>query len=791
VKEKIKGFLNKTWSRKQKLLLASLLVLGVWFYISLPSPLFNAEYSTIVYDANDQLINTRIAKDGQWRFPHSDSLPFKFQASILEFEDRYFFYHPGINIVSLTKAFLFNLKKKENKSGASTITMQLARIARGNRNRTYWEKTIEILLALRIECSFSKKEILNYYANHAPYGGNIIGLNTASWKYFGRDPSKLSWAESALLAVLPNAPSLIYPGKNQTKLVQKRNRLLGRLYTSGVITESTYKLALQEKLPTKPKSLPQFAPHLLQRLVSESGEGKLYRTTVSENLQNITNDLLQKHMKGLKGNGIHNACALVIETKTGRVLAYVGNSKQGLTSEQNDVDVISAPRSSGSILKPLLYALLINDGLMAPHALIEDVPMQIGSYAPKNYNLTYDGLVPASEALTRSLNVPAVKMLQMYGVPSFLYQLKKFGFTTMNKPATHYGLSLILGGAEVNAWDVAKIYSGLGRTLMHSKNKKHNTSVGIFEPILLRDDKSNATSPPVESALSAASIWTTFNAMTELARPEDYAQSSSFSSVSRIAWKTGTSFGYRDAWAVGLNKKYTIVVWVGNADGEGRPGLTGINVAAPLMFSIFNAFPNNEWFFAPGEELLPIKTCEESGFRLSESCPQTKVIQAPRSVMKSSACTFHKTVNVDSSGRYQVNGLCYPVKDMKQKPYLVLTPLQEFFYKQKHLEFISRPPLMLNCLDESNLASFDIVYPREGYKIYLPFNERNTKNELILSATHCRANATLYWYVDKEFIGITNRFHQMAILPTKGKHQLEVVEEHGKSIRLNFEIIDK
>jgi len=791
VKEKIKRFFNKTWRRKQKLLLAIVLLLGIWFYISLPNPLFNEEYSTIVYDADNKLINTRIAKDGQWRFPHSDSIPFKFQASILEFEDRYFFYHPGINFISLARALFYNLKKKDNKSGASTITMQVARLARGNQNRTYWEKAIELLIALRIECSYSKKEILNYYSNHAPYGGNIVGLNTASWKYFGRDPSKLSWAESALLAVLPNAPSLIYPGKNQAKLVEKRNRLLSRLYTNGVITESTYKLALQEKLPARSKSFPQFAPHLLQRLVSKSGEGKLYRTTVSENLQNITSDLLQKHIKVLKGNGIHNACALVLETKTGKVLAYVGNSKQGLTSEQNDVDVISAPRSSGSILKPLLYALLINDGLMAPHSLIEDVPMQIGSYAPKNYNLTYDGLVPASEALTRSLNVPAVKMLQMYGLPSFLYQLKNFGFTTMNKPATHYGLSLILGGAEVNAWDIAKIYSGLGRTLMHYKDKKHNTAVGIFEPILLRDDKSKIISPQAESALSAASIWTTFKAMTELARPDDYAQSSSFSSVSRIAWKTGTSFGYRDAWAVGINKKYTIVVWVGNADGEGRPGLTGINVAAPLMFSIFNAFPNNEWFSTPCEELVSINTCEETGFRLSESCPQNKVIQAPQSVLRSSACSFHKIVNLDSCNRFQVNGLCYPVKDMQQKSYLLLTPLQEFFYKQKHLEFVSRPPFMPGCLDESNIASFDIVYPREGYKIYLPFNERNTKNELILSATHCRANATLYWYLDKEYIGITNRFHQMAILPDKGKHQLEVLEEHGKSIRLNFEIIDK
>jgi len=781
----------KNWSRKKKIFFIALASILLLFYFSLPKELFNNNYSTVIYDSQNRFLGASIAKDGQWRFPYSDSIPSKFQKCIIEFEDRYFQYHPGINAVSVTKSLFKNIKIGKKVSGGSTITMQVVRLSRGNPNRTYLEKIIEMWFALRIECSYSKKSILNYYACNAPFGGNVVGLHAASWRYFGRDPVTLSWAESALLAVLPNAPSLIYPGKNHERLLQKRNRLLERLYKNGVIDSTTYKLSLCEKLPEKPVALPQTAPHLLQRAGAENGYGKIYQTTLVKEIQEKTTLLLEKHLNQMRINQINNGCALVIDTKTGNVLAYVGNSITTDKQDNNDVDIIKAPRSSGSILKPILYGLLINEGRIAPNSLIEDVPVQIGSYAPKNFNISYDGLVPASQALARSLNVPAVKMLQQYGVPSFLYQLKKLGFTTINRPASHYGLSLILGGAEVTPWDLGNVYSYLGRTLI-SYNQYGGYDINDLRPIkYLKKSNDFKVIPNKAVPLSAGSLWTTFSAMTELARPEEYINNSTFSSLNRIAWKTGTSFGFRDAWAVGLNQKYTVVVWIGNADGEGRQGLVGIKAAAPLLFSIFNTLDQQQWFQKPLEDLIAIDVCKESGFRVSESCLEHQIIQAPRSVLKSPLCTFHKLIHTDSTGKYQVNSLCYSVSKMQHKSYMILTPIQEYFYKQHHMDYISPPPYMDGCIDDATIPRFDILYPRNGFKIYLPVDEKGQRSQLIMNATNRKANAKLYWYIDKEYIGMTTTFHQMAVTPEKGKHILEVIEERGNGIKVSFEIVDK
>jgi penicillin-binding protein 1C len=786
----VKAILKHNLKKKSLFVFFFLLLLA--FYFCLPKPLFRSEFSTVVFDKEHKLLSARIAGDGQWRFPSTNKIPSKFETCLLEFEDHYFYRHPGINVGSLLKAFYKNLRSsKKKKVGGSTITMQLVRISRENPKRTYLEKVIELFIALRIELSFSKREILEFYANNAPFGGNVVGIEAASWRYFARSPQQLSWAESAMLAVLPNAPSLIYPGKNHEILLKKRNLLLKKLYLKKKIDIGTYQLAVQEGIPAKPHLLPQLASHLLQRIVIEKGKGHAYETTLAYEIQTRSIALLEKHLEQHKSNQINNAAVLILDTQSGEVLAYVGNSFSKNKSDQNDVDIIAAPRSSGSILKPILYALLLSEGKLIPHALIEDVPMQIGSYAPKNFNLTYDGLVPASEALTRSLNVPAVKMLQLYGTAPFLYQLQKLGFESMHESATHYGLSLILGGAEVTAWDVASVYASIGRTLNNYNKYGGYTTESQFKAHYLNDHKQNKTKLKKAKVLTAGSIWHTFNAMNELARPEDYSKSNFFSSTNKIAWKTGTSFGYRDAWAVGLNKKFTIVVWVGNADGEGRPGLTGINVAAPLMFSLFNTLTSNTWFNQPTEDLYMANICKESGYMASSICSNIVKQLIPKSGKNGRYCGFHKLINLNDNGRFQVNSLCYPVMKMQQKSYMIISPLQEFFYRKKHLDFVGLPPYMNGCVDENNSYNFDLIYPRNGFKIYLPMNESSIKNDLIMNATCNDNNAILHWYLDKNYLGETNRYHQMAVKPMAGKHTLLITDEKGKSIAAQFEIVDK
>lgn len=763
----------------------------MFFYLIKPSTLFRNKYSTVIYDRHHELLSARIADDGQWRFPPDTLIAPKFEKCLLEFEDQYFYRHPGINIFSLGKAFYRNMTTTKKKIGGSTITMQLIRISRENRTRTYIEKCIEIILALRLELALSKKEILNYYAHNAPFGGNVVGVEAASWRYFGRASNQLSWAESAMLAVLPNAPSLIYPGKNHEILLRKRNKLLKKIFHKKLIDKNTYQLALQEAIPEKPHQLPQLAPHLLQRIISENKQGKIYHTTVEKNIQLNTIHLLNKHLEQHKSNQIKNAAALIINTYTGEIISYVGNSNSLHKEDQNDVDIIGAARSSGSLLKPLLYALLMSEGKLTPDAFVEDVPTQIGAYAPKNYNLSYDGMVHASEAVTRSLNVPAVKMLQQYGTAPFLFQLKKLGFESLDKAATHYGLSLILGGGEVTPWDVASVYSSMGRVLDNYNRFEAYSQNSISKIHYFNHKKSNVTWSAQPAILSAGSIWYTFNAMNELARPEDYSKSNFFSSISKIAWKTGTSFGFRDAWAVGVNKNYTIVVWVGNADGEGRPGLTGINVAAPLMFSLFNSLPSATWYSKPVSDLIKTKICNETGNIATNACFQASFKYIPKSKQHTSVCTYHKLINLDASGRFQVNSKCYKVMQMQKKSFLMLSPIQEFFYRKKHLDYIGAPPFMEDCSDDLQTNNFDLIYPRNGFKIYLPLNENSLKNDLILNATCNNNNASLFWYLDQRYLGATKRYHQMAVQPVLGKHQLLIMDEKGKSLSAQFEIVDK
>lgn len=781
----------KRASTRTKFVLGISLVLSVLYYFWLPSKLFDKPCSTVLLDANNELLSAKIAADGQWRYPSLDSVPVKFKHCITLFEDEYFYYHPGFNPVSVFKSIQRNFSAGKVKSGGSTITMQVARMMRGNQPRTYYNKLVEILLAVRMELSYKKSSILNVYASNAPFGSNVVGISAASWRYFGRSPYQLSWAETALLAVLPNAPSLIYPGKNHERLIKKRNSLLKKLLDKKIIDETTYKLSLQEPLPDKPYAVPQLANHLLNRCVNEKGSSKIYKSTIKKNLQIQVSELLNKHIANLSANQIHNACVLVAEVETGNVLAYVGNSYSEKNEHENYVDVISAPRSTGSILKPFLYAFMLNENKILPAALIEDVPTQIGSYGPKNFNLTYDGLVPANQAIARSLNVPAVKMLLEYGTPKFHYRLKQLGFKNFNKPTSHYGLSLILGGGEATLWDIASAYSSMGCALLGYDNARKKYTSNNYRPLSYLKTEIEKPKMVKEDLLNASSLYYTFSAMTELIRPQDYVGWAQFLSRNKIAWKTGTSYGFRDAWAVGLNGKYIVAVWVGNADGEGRPELTGTGAAAPLMFSVFNLLSEKKWFVKPLADMENVKVCKETGYRASEICPNAQTQLMPRGSQKTKACPFHKIIFTDASGKYRVNSECYPVNEMKQTPWLVFSPTQEYFYKQHSLFYKPLPDYLPGCITEENQKHLEIVYPREGFKIYVPVNEKGERENCIFKAAHKNAGAKLFWQLDGTFIGSTEKFHQLSVLPEIGKHVLLVTDESGEVSTVKFEVVGK
>jgi len=777
------------------------LIFFILFWNILPSPLFKTPYSTVIEDANGDLLGAKIADDGQWRFPLNNKIPNKFKKAIVQFEDRYFYYHFGFNPVSFYRAMVQNISERKIVSGGSTITMQVVRLMRKGKNRTIFEKMIEVIMAMRLELTYSKSEILAMYVSNAPFGSNVVGINAAAWRYFGRSSDKLSWAEMATLAVLPNSPSLIYPGKNSKKLLAKRNRLLDRLCNINMIDKITCQLSKEEPLPGKPFAIPQLAPHLLDRAVKEGHKGTTVQTTLNASLQSEVNEIIEKYYEKNAANDINNAAAIVLDVKTGNVLAYVGNTDNKQNKEfGNDVDVINAPRSTGSILKPFLYASMLNDGNILPNTLVPDVPTQIGGYAPENYNKTYDGAVPARRALTRSLNVPSVWMLHNYGIEHFHYMLRKIGMTTLDKPASYYGLSIILGGAEGKLWDLAGMYASVARTLLNYTPYGDKYLKSDFHPPRYISEKSNEkdnhailTSDFEESSyLSASSIWLAFEAMVEASRPDEEFEWQQFFSSSKIAWKTGTSYGYRDGWAIGVNPQYVVAVWVGNADGEGRPGLTGIATAAPVMFDVFKLLKPYGWFSKPYDDMEQIPVCRYSGYRASNICEIVDTIWVQKSGIKTKICPFHQIVHLDLSETWRVNSDCEAIANMVHKPWFVLPPVQEWYFKLKNPFYKTLPPYRDDCNSQNNpIASMDIVYPQNLSKIYVPIELNGVKGKVIFKVVHRNADAKIFWHLDNEYIGATTSFHQMGLSPEQGKHTLTLVDQNGETLVRRFEIIGK
>ncbi|WNH14133.1 penicillin-binding protein 1C [Thalassobellus suaedae] len=757
-------------------------IILIAYYFCLPKLLFKDPTATIITSANNELLGAQIASDGQWRFPYNDSVPEKFKTCIIQFEDEYFYKHPGFNPISIFKALRNNLKSGGIKRGGSTLTQQVIRLSRKGQKRTYFEKLKELILATRLEFRASKETILAYYSSNAPFGGNVIGLDAASWRYFNRKANELSWAENATLAVLPNAPSLIYPGKNQERLLQKRNSLLKKLLKNQIIDSLTYNLSIIEGLPQKPYPLPQTAPHLLQKVV-QLNKGKRIQTTIDAKLQKRVNHIVKSHYNQLSQNEIYNAAVLVLDVKTRQVLAYIGNTPTD-KAHQKDVDIINKPRSTGSILKPFLYAAMLDAGDMLPNSLVTDVPTQFGSYNPENYNKTYDGAVPASRALSRSLNVPAVRMLQTFGLDRFHHYLKELHLKDLKYNANHYGLSLILGGAESNLWDLCKSYAALSSTLNHySETSSEYFSNEFCEPTFLASKHIDFGKKTNDKTLfDAASVYLTYESLKEVNRPESDENWEFFDGSKQIAWKTGTSFGFRDAWAIGSTKDYVVGVWVGNADGEGRPGLVGVQTAAPILFDVFDLLPNSDWFSKPFDDMQKISICKKSGYRASQNCDdiENKFIQI--SGLKTEPCPYHILVHLDKTETFQVNSSCVDINNIKHKSWFVLPPLMAYYYKTKNPFYKPLPKFRDDCLGE-NRVSIQFIYPKENNTIFLPKDFDGKTNDLILKIAHSKPETTVFWYIDERYIGSTKDIHELAIIPKAGKHLITVVDEFGNEAK--------
>lgn len=748
------------------------LIIGVLiaYIFCLPRTLFKTPYATVVTDRNGELLGARIANDGQWRFPPSENIPEKFTQCLIAFEDRHFYRHGGVNPLSIGRAFIQNIKSKKIVSGGSTITMQTIRLSRGNK-RTFGEKFIEAVLATRLEFRCSKKEILNLYASHAPFGGNVVGFEAAVWRYFGHAPEQLSWAEAALLAVLPNSPSMIHLSKNRDALLKKRNRLLKKLADESIIDLSAYELAINEPLPDTPHPLPQISPHLVNHFHKKCN-GQKIGATIDKHVQSQVEAILNRRNDEFLRQDIRNMAAIVIDVRKNQVIAYCGNVKFTQNSSGNQVDIIQAPRSSGSILKPLLYTAMLQEGIILRDMLVPDIPMNVRGFAPQNFDRQFYGAVPASEALARSLNVPAVQMLRTYSVPKFYDFLKKTGISTLTKPASHYGLSLILGGAETTLWDVASAYNQMARELQGLENY----------PLQMTVEEDEETASSKKSPFQAGAVWQTFEVIKEVNRPEEIDWRS-ISSMQRIAWKTGTSYGFRDGWAVGITSDYVVGVWAGNANGEGKPGLTGAQTAGPVMFDIFNILRSSSWFEIPYNDLTEAEICTKSGCLKGRFCEEADTLLICVNGLRTEACSYHIQVNLTENEEFQVYEECAGNDGIKQKSRFVLPPAWEWYYKQHNPDYRALPRFKPGCKG-GNESPMEFIYPQKNTTVILPKQLNGEKGPAIIELAHRDNEAVVHWHLDNEYLTSTQFFHKVSILPTPGRHTITAVDNAGNTLSI-------
>lgn len=760
----------KRLSVTQKVILCILAFWVTGYIFCLPRHLFHVPYSTVVTDRNEELLGARIASDGQWRFPPRNTTPEKIKECLITFEDKHFYHHWGVNPFAIGRAFYQNMKNKRIVSGGSTLTMQTIRLAR-NESRTFREKLIEMIWATRLEFRASKEEILSMYISHAPFGGNVVGLDAAAWRYFGHSADDLSWAESAMLAVLPNAPAMIHLSKGRKTLLDKRNRLLKQLLEKKTIDSSTYELAISEPLPDEPHPLPQIAPYLVSRFYQERN-GEYSRSTINRGIQTQVEDLAERWSNEFGRSDIRNLAILVIDIPSNQVVAYCGNVHFDRKQGGNQVDVIQAPRSTGSILKPFLYYAMLQEGSLLPDMLLPDVPVNINGFTPQNFSMQFEGAVPASEALARSLNIPAVTMLQRYGVPKFHSFLQQIGLKTINRSSSHYGLSLILGGAEATLWDVTNAYAMMGRSLLQLPQRSCS--------LLLPTSRITESTDPFQPG----AVWQTFDALKEVNRPEEIDWKS-IPSMQTIAWKTGTSYGFRDAWAVGVTPRYAVGVWVGNATGEGKPGLVGAQTAGPVLFDIFNLLPASSWFTRPAGIFVEAEVCRKSGHLKGRFCDETDTLLVLPAGLRTEACPYHHLVTLSADESQRIYENCANTEPTLQKSWFTLPPVWEWYYKQHHPEYKPLPPFKAGC-GEDTFQPMQFIYPPMNARIKLPKQLDGSKGFLTVELAHSNPNATVFWHLDETYQAQTQDFHKISLQPAAGKHSLTAVDGEGNTISTTF-----
>jgi penicillin-binding protein 1C len=752
------------------------------------------EYSTIVTDDKGEVVHAFLTHDQQWRMKTDlTEISPLLRKTIIEKEDKYFYYHPGVNLLAMVRALGSNILHMRRTSGASTITMQVARELEPKR-RTYWNKLIEIFRAFQLEWKYSKDEILQLYLNKVPYGGNIQGVKSASILYFKKEPDHLSLAEITALSIIPNRPSTLVMGKNNDRIVKERNKWLRRWAREKVFTAKEIEDALAEPLTATRGTVPGYIPQLALKLKSKGGD--IIHTTIDMNTQLKIEKLVKDYSRTLSLKDIRNAAVIVLDNQTHRVVSYVGSADFHDSLDGGQVNGAMAIREPGSTLKPLLYGLCIDAGLLTPKMMITDVPVNYGGYAPENYDRKFNGYVSMEYAWEHSLNIPAVKSLKALGKDVLIRQLTQCGFRQIDRDRNKLGLSMILGGCGATLEELTGLYSIFAnggrwvKPMYTTDDTAGGGAGGAGEGVPMRNEWSRegkgggrdtgASAMGGLRVLSPAAAFMVNDILSKVNRPDFPLNWESTTHLPKIAWKTGTSYGRRDAWSIGYNKRYTVGIWVGNFSGLGIPELSGANVATPLLFTVFNTIDYDDdgsWFGQPADCDVRM-VCTETGLPPADFCTHLVTDYFIPLVSPARKCDNMEEVFVSADEKMSYCRACLPPAGYKKKWYKVVPPEMKEYYDANKIVYTVIPPHNPHCEKVFREGGPVVISPASDSEYLI---NRKDPEPLQLRCRVGNDVGKVYWYINDQFYKSGDAGTRQYFIPTEGPVKISCTDDKGRN----------
>jgi penicillin-binding protein 1C len=754
--------------------------------LALPLPERAAVPSTTVEYRDGRPAFVFLSPDDKWRLPvELDRLEPKLAESLVALEDKRFFRHDGVDGIAIARAAVTNVAAGRRVSGGSTLTMQLARLLEP-RPRTIRSKLIDMFRAVQLDLRLSKREILAAYLGRTPYGGNVEGVESAAWSYFGHGARHLTPLEIATLLAVPQGPTRYAPRPaNLARLRARRDAILGKLVAAGVFSGADAEAALEEAAASPPpaglRRMPREAPHAAFLLRARHPGELRIRSTLDAGTQVLVEREVALRRDELVRKGIHSGAVVVVDHRSREVVALVGSLDFADVAHGGQIAMFARRRSPGSTLKPFLYALAIDRGLALPGYLVADVPTQYGTYRPRNFDGDYAGLVTLRDALSRSLNLPFVDLLQQLGVERFLGELARMGVALQHPHLGEYGLSLIAGGIEMTPLELAGLYATLAGD-------------GIYRPIRLESAAPTPGAPAGPAGdvriFGPGAAWLTRETLAKKDRPDFPRRRDLAGLPAEIHWKTGTSFGLRDAWAIGSGPRYTAVVWTGNVDNTPSAELVGSEAAGPLLFDVLEGLADRTRAPAaqpPPAELVPVAVCAFSGHIASEACPERATALAPVHAVPTTPDPYHQLYEVDrATGRAVLPACRVAGRAYDRRSFVVLPSAVTAWLAERHRAVPEPPQFAEGCAPDTNTAAPMMLTPAEGQVVTLIPGLPAEQQRVPLAASSRTARVS--WFVDGQHLGTAASTERLHWTPTPGRHEIVVTDEAGRKARRTLDV---